>query len=88
MRCTVWGTTVAPLLMVSERWHQPGLTMGIRPDVIERQLAHEEKNAVRAAYNPAEYLNERRAMINQWADYMDALSGGNIVPFNANTKVR
>jgi integrase len=57
--------------------------MGIRPDVIERQLAHQEKNAVRAAYNRAEYLNERRAMMNQWADYMDALSGENIVPFNA-----
>jgi integrase len=57
--------------------------MGFRPDVIERQLAHQEKNAVRAAYNRAEYLNERRAMMNQWADYMDALSGGNIVPFNA-----
>ena len=57
--------------------------MGFRPDVIERQLAHQEKNAVRAAYNRAEYLNERRAMMNQWADYMDALSGGNIVRFNA-----
>ena len=35
--------------------------MGFRPDVIERQLAHQEQNAVRAAYNRAEYLSERRA---------------------------
>lgn len=45
--------------------------MGFRPDVIERQLAHEEGNAVRAAYNRAEYLNERRAMMERWADYID-----------------
>src|SRR5207342_1200292 len=51
--------------------------MGFRPDVIERQLAHEEKNAVRAAYNRAEYLNERRTMMNQWADYIDAVGGRN-----------
>ena len=38
--------------------------MGFRLDVIERQLAHEERNSVRAAYNRAEYLSERRAMIN------------------------
>jgi integrase len=45
--------------------------MGFRPDVIERQLAHQERNAVRAAYNRAEYLNERRAMMNRWADHLD-----------------
>lgn len=49
--------------------------MGFRPDVIERQLAHEEQNAVRAAYNRAEYLPERRAMMNHWADYLDTLAG-------------
>jgi integrase len=45
--------------------------MGVRPDVIERQLAHQERNAVRAAYNRAEYLSERRAMMERWADYLD-----------------
>jgi integrase len=55
--------------------------MGFRPDVIERQLAHQEKNSVRAAYNRAEYLNERRAMMSQWADYLDALAGKNVVAF-------
>ena len=57
--------------------------MGFRPDVIERQLAHQEQNAVRAAYNRAEYIYERRTMMNQWADYLDVLVTGNIVPFKA-----
>ena len=57
--------------------------MGFRPDVIERQLAHEEQNAVRAAYNRAEYLGERRAMMNHWADHLDALAAGNVLPFKA-----
>ena len=52
---------------------------GFRSDVIERQLAHQEKNAVRAAYNRAEYLNERRAMLTYWADQLDAMADGNIV---------
>lgn len=43
---------------------------GFRPDVIERQLAHEEGNAVRAAYNHAEYLNERREMMEWWGQYL------------------
>jgi integrase len=54
--------------------------MGFRPDIIERQLAHEERNAVRAAYNRAEYLNERRTMMNEWADYIDVLGGRKVVP--------
>ena len=55
--------------------------MGFRTDVIERQLAHQEQNAVRAAYNRAEYLNERRAMMKRWADHLDAIAGENIVPY-------
>ena len=60
--------------------------MGFRPDVIERQLAHEEKNAVRAAYNRAEYLNERRTMMNQWADYIDAVGGRNVIALQPKTR--
>jgi integrase len=59
--------------------------MGFRFDVIERQLAHQEQNNVRAAYNRAEYLSERRAMMNHWADYLDALAGRNVVPLSAKT---
>jgi integrase len=42
-------------------------------DAIERQLAHGEENHVRAAYNYAEYLPERRRMMQAWADYLDEL---------------
>jgi integrase len=59
--------------------------MGFRPDVVERQLAHQEQNAVRAAYNRAEYLSERRAMRNRWADYLDALAGRNVLSLPAKT---
>ena len=50
--------------------------MGFRGDVIERQLAHSERNAVRAAYNRAEYLPERAEMMQTWADYLGAISSG------------
>ncbi|MEO5327934.1 MAG: integrase arm-type DNA-binding domain-containing protein [Magnetococcus sp. THC-1_WYH] len=42
-------------------------------DAIERQLAHGERNKVRAAYNHAEYLTERTEMIQWWADHLDSL---------------
>lgn len=44
---------------------------GFMPDVIERQLAHGERNKIRAAYNHAQYLPERRKMMQWWADYLD-----------------
>jgi integrase len=46
---------------------------GFAPDVIERQLAHAERNKVRAAYNRAQYLPERTKMMQQWADMLDAI---------------
>jgi integrase len=49
---------------------------GFRADVIERQLAHSERNAVRAAYNHAQYLPERRSMMQWWADYLDETASG------------
>lgn len=44
---------------------------GYEPSVIERQLAHAERNEVRAAYNHAQYLPERRKMMQWWADFLD-----------------
>ncbi|MEQ1706211.1 MAG: integrase arm-type DNA-binding domain-containing protein [Rickettsiales bacterium] len=44
---------------------------GFTPDVIERQLAHAERNGVRAAYNHAQYLPERKKMMQWWADYVE-----------------
>jgi len=46
---------------------------GWNRDAIERQLAHAERNSVRASYNYAEYLPERREMMQHWADYLDQL---------------
>lgn len=50
--------------------------LGYNPDVIERQLAHAPRNKVRASYNRAEYLAERRKMMQGWADYLDGLAAG------------
>jgi integrase len=50
--------------------------LGWQPDVIERQLAHAERNKVRAAYNRAERLADRRKMMQEWADYLDELRKG------------
>ena len=58
--------------------------LGWKPDVIERQLAHAERNKVRAAYNRAQYMAERKTMMQAWADYLDALrTGVNILPMKA-----
>ncbi len=53
--------------------------MGFRADVIERQLAHAERNKVRASYNQADYLEERREMMQTWADFIDAQADGSNV---------
>ena len=50
--------------------------MGWNRDAIERQLAHYERDGVRAAYNYAEYLPDRREMMQAWADYLDTLKKG------------
>jgi hypothetical protein len=49
---------------------------GYHPDLIELQLAHAERNQVRAAYNKAQRLPERRKMMEAWADYLDGLRDG------------
>lgn len=61
---------------------------GYRPDVIERQLAHKERNKVRASYNRAEYLEDRRAMMQQWADMTDSMAKGDkVVPIKAGVAI-
>ena len=57
--------------MASTLLHEQGWSH----QVIERQLAHAERNAVSAAYNFAEHLPERCRMMQAWADYLDALKG-------------
>jgi integrase len=57
---------------------------GYHPDLIELQLAHAERNKVRAAYNKAQRLPERRKMMQSWADYLDGLrAGAKIIPIRA-----
>ena len=46
---------------------------GYPPDVIERQLAHAERNNVKAAYNHAQYMPQRKKMMQEWADFVDLL---------------
>ena len=56
---------------------------GFRSEVIETALAHKEKNAIRGAYNHAIYLEERRHMLQWYADHLDALkAGAQIIPIN------
>ncbi len=50
---------------------------GFNPDAIEAQLAHKDGNKVRAVYNRAQYLDERREMLQEWADYLDNLKKEN-----------
>jgi len=52
---------------------------GFNSDMIERQLAHAERNSVKAAYCHAEYLPERKKMMQVWSDYLDALKTGDNV---------
>jgi integrase len=68
---------LASTLLNEQGWH---------PDLIELQLAHAERNKVRAAYNRAQRLPERRKMMQAWADYLDGLrgsTGGNVFNIRA-----
>jgi integrase len=60
---------------------------GFRVDVIERQLAHGERNKVRAAYNRSQYMAERTEMMQWYADYLDGLkAGAQVVPIRSAIK--
>lgn len=62
---------------------------GWNRDAIERQLAHSEKDGVRAAYNYAQYLPERKKMMQAWADYLDGLTcGADIISVNRNENIQ
>ncbi|EJW2001828.1 integrase arm-type DNA-binding domain-containing protein [Salmonella enterica] len=58
-------------------------------EAIEKQMSHQERNSVRAAYiHKAEYLEERIAMMQWWADYLDANTGGYISPYQFASRLR
>jgi len=55
--------------------------MGWKSEVIEMQLAHRDRNKIRGVYNKAQYLDERRDMMQKWADYLDGLKdGARVIP--------
>ncbi len=58
--------------LASTRLHE----LGFPSHLIEKQLAHSDRNKIRATYNHAEYLSERRKMMQAWSDYLDALKAG------------
>lgn len=60
--------------------------LGWPADVIERQLAHAERDEIRGAYNRAEYLDGRIEMMQAWADYLDKLTAGaRVIPLKNNS---
>lgn len=55
---------------------------GYRPDAIEKQLAHAPRDAVRAAYDKSLLIEERRKMMQDWADWLSTLESENVIPAN------
>jgi len=69
--------SMASTLLNEQGWHW---------DAIERQLAHAERNSIRAAYNYAEHLPERVKMMQHYADYLDGLANGaDVISINHST---
>jgi len=70
--------SMASTLLNEKGWHR---------DAIERQLAHAERDKVRASYNYAEHLPERRKMMQAWADYLDKLAAGaDVLPLKSKAR--
>lgn len=55
--------------------------LGYRHEVVDRQLAHAQRNKIDAAYDRAKFLNERTVMMQQWADYLDGILAGNVTSY-------
>lgn len=69
--------TIASTFLNEKGWH---------PDLIELQLAHAERDQVRGTYNLAQRLDDRRTMMQAWADHLDILrAGGNVIPMRSAT---
>lgn len=58
--------------------------LGYRHETVDRQLAHAQKDKIASAYDRAQFLDERKKMMQHWADYTDGLlTGANVLPFKA-----
>ena len=65
--------------MIAER-------LGVAAEVIEAQLAHAVGDALGRAYNRTQFIEQRRDMMNRWADYLDRLrDGAQIIPIGVRT---
>jgi integrase len=74
---TAHGFRAMARTMIAER-------LGIAPEVIEAQLAHAVADTLGRAYNRTQYIEQRRDMMNKWADYLDRLrDGAQVLPFKA-----
>ncbi|ETO91265.1 MAG: P4-like integrase [Candidatus Xenolissoclinum pacificiensis L6] len=65
LRATIHGFRATASTILNEN--------GFKPDVIEKQLAHAPRNSVRASYNHAEYLQDRKEMMRWWSDFLTKL---------------
>jgi len=70
-RMTGHGFRALAMTTIKEKLHY-------RHEVIDRQLAHAPQSMVQRAYDRAQYLDERKVMMQDWADYLDAASKGRI----------
>lgn len=58
--------------------------LGYRHEVVDRQLAHAQKDKIASAYDRAQFLDDRKKMMQAWADYIDSLrNGAQVIPFKA-----
>ena len=58
--------------------------LNVQPEVIEAQLAHTVPDALGRAYNRTQYLDQRRALVIAWADYLDRIrDGAKVLPFKS-----
>lgn len=62
--------------------------LGYRHEVPDRQLAHSKRGDVNKAYDRAMFLGERIEMMQEWADYIDAIAGNNVLNFKAKKAIR
>jgi hypothetical protein len=54
--------------------------LGYRHEVVDRQLAHAQKDKIASAYDRAQFREERKKMLQDWADYLDSLLAFNVIP--------
>jgi len=60
--------------------------LGYRHEVVDRQLAHAQKDKIAAAYDRAKFLAERRVMMQDWADFIDSVASGKVIAGNFGKK--